>query len=212
MKCPLCGTRKAKRLCPAKSGQICAICCATKREIEIDCPIACVYLRESYNYAQEKEPSEPSVPRPPDERRFDRTFLVANESFLMELWRWIWDGFNASPQLHDADVLVVLAALEKTYQTLDKGLYYDSKPETAIQQVLFTRLKELIDAKVQNPDIHQHHLKISTVIDCLAFLQQFARLKNSGRPLSRGFLLQLDEIFKNLPEDKPTEEPRVVLE
>lgn len=211
MKCPLCNTRKAKRLCPAKSAQICNVCCATKREIEIDCPMSCAYLREGYSYAQEKQPLEQRAQKVAPSRTFDRRFIVANEPFLLELWQWIWESHKAVPQLHDADVLGALASLEKTYQTLDKGLYYDSKPENGLQQFLYLKLKEALDAKMQNPDAHQHHLKVTTLIDCLAFLRQFAQLKGSGRPLSRGFLLQLDDIFSRLPQKSSISEPRIVL-
>lgn len=211
MSCPLCGTRKAKRFCPAKSTQICTVCCATKREIELDCPMTCFYLREGYSYAREKVMSvQPDKPLKTD-RVFDHSFLIANEFFLMELWRWTWESFQSMPQLHDADVLDVLAALEKTYQTLDNGLYYDSTPESSLQQILYTKLKKSIDAQMQNPDVQRHHLKLSTALDGLAFLQQFARMKTSGRPLSRGFLMQLDEIFSKTPSTTPSEEPHIVL-
>src|ERR1700674_4830910 len=64
MVCPLCGVRKAKRACPAlgvPSGaaalgappgarQICAVCCGTKRLVEINCPSGCVYLATARNH------------------------------------------------------------------------------------------------------------------------------------------------------------------
>jgi hypothetical protein len=33
--------------------QICAVCCGTKREIEIDCPSNCAYLRSGRDYEAE---------------------------------------------------------------------------------------------------------------------------------------------------------------
>ena len=44
MSCPLCHTRKPRRACPALNQTICAVCCGTKRLIEIQCPDDCVYL------------------------------------------------------------------------------------------------------------------------------------------------------------------------
>jgi hypothetical protein len=105
-----------------------------------------------------------------------------------------------------------LSALEKTYRTLDKGLYYDSKPESNSAQLLYLKLKESVDAKTQNPDLHQHHLKVSTIIDCLGFQKQFAQMKGSGRPLSRGFLMELEEIFSKLPKKPIVEEPEITLD
>ena len=42
--CPLCGVRKARRECPALGRMICAVCCGTKRLVEIPCPDSCPYL------------------------------------------------------------------------------------------------------------------------------------------------------------------------
>ena len=54
MKCLLCESRKGKRFCPAKAGQICPVCCGTKREVEIDCPSDCVYLHAGREYESSK--------------------------------------------------------------------------------------------------------------------------------------------------------------
>ena len=48
--CPLCGVRKAKRDCPALGQRICAVCCATKRLKEINCPDTCVYLASARSH------------------------------------------------------------------------------------------------------------------------------------------------------------------
>jgi len=42
--CPLCGTRRARRRCPALDKQICAVCCGTKRLVQISCPSDCTWL------------------------------------------------------------------------------------------------------------------------------------------------------------------------
>src|SRR5262249_59439060 len=42
--CPICTRRKPKRACPALGQEICAVCCGTKRLIEIACPSDCPYL------------------------------------------------------------------------------------------------------------------------------------------------------------------------
>src|SRR5690349_21016564 len=44
MTCSLCGTRKARRSCPALGRMICPVCCGTKRLKEINCPPTCSYL------------------------------------------------------------------------------------------------------------------------------------------------------------------------
>ena len=49
MACPLCEKRKPKRPCPARGDLICARCCGEQREVSIECPFDCSYLRESRN-------------------------------------------------------------------------------------------------------------------------------------------------------------------
>src|SRR6185295_5439882 len=50
MTCPLCGTRKARRSCPALGQSICPVCCGTKRLTEIRCPRDCVYLTSAVEH------------------------------------------------------------------------------------------------------------------------------------------------------------------
>ena len=42
--------RRPKRFCPGVRGDICTICCGTEREITVDCPLDCVYLREAHQH------------------------------------------------------------------------------------------------------------------------------------------------------------------
>lgn len=195
MVCPLCNSRKARRSCPAKSTQICSVCCARLREVEIDCPITCQYLREGYDYGQKKTPREDRAPKTEETRTFDRSFIVANEPFLLSQWQVIWETYQSLAQIHDSDILSAFVALQKTYETLDKGLYYDSKPEQNLPQILYVKLKEAIDKAMSHPDAQQPHMKLSTVLDCLLFQRQLVQMQNSGRPLGRRFLLQLQDVF-----------------
>src|ERR1700685_698850 len=45
--CAICELRKEKRFCPALHGRICAQCCGEQREVTIDCPSDCTYLRQA---------------------------------------------------------------------------------------------------------------------------------------------------------------------
>ena len=47
MNCAICETRRPRRYCPGVRGEICAICCGTAREVTVDCPLDCPYLRGS---------------------------------------------------------------------------------------------------------------------------------------------------------------------
>jgi hypothetical protein len=187
------------------------MCCARKREVEIDCPLSCAYLREGYSYEQGKTPVENRTAQITENRTFDRSFIIANEPFLLHLWQVIWETFQSVPQIHDSDILSAFTALEKTYRTLDTGLYYDSKPAQSVPQMVYLKLKEAIDAQLANPDANKPHVKLSTVLDCLVFQQQLVQMRSSERPLSRGFLLQLQEVFARTPQSSKSEPSSIVL-
>ena len=50
MICPLCQKRPAKRACPALRHDICTVCCATKRLVEIQCTEDCRYLEAAQRH------------------------------------------------------------------------------------------------------------------------------------------------------------------
>src|ERR1700722_6632466 len=53
MSCAICQIRRPRRSCPGVHGDICAICCGKEREVTVDCPSDCEYLKE----ARKHEPS-----------------------------------------------------------------------------------------------------------------------------------------------------------
>ena len=84
--CSICGKRRAERFCPAKGEKICSVCCATEREVRLDCPADCPYLISAHRYELEHRaplaPSElpfPSVDIP-------RDVLYKHEAFLKRLF------------------------------------------------------------------------------------------------------------------------------
>ena len=81
--CPLCSARSGKRFCPAKDAEICAVCCGTKREIEIDCPSSCAYLKASRSYEADKPLIDQELMA--KIRRFDNRFIERFHHVLMAI-------------------------------------------------------------------------------------------------------------------------------
>src|SRR6266481_4069353 len=101
--CPLCSSRAGKRYCPAIAEQICAVCCGTKREIEIDCPSSCSYLKASRSYELEKPIPDAQITAKVnsyDARFFERYHLI-----LDSVTRSVIEEHAASRLLVDSDVL-----------------------------------------------------------------------------------------------------------
>lgn len=144
MICPLCGTRRARRGCPAVGDQICAVCCGTKRLVEIRCPSDCPYLASAREH-----PSAATVRRERhdvdmllhplrdlSERQSQLFFLVS--TFLL---RYEPPEFQA---LVDDDVAEAAAALAGTFETAARGVIYEHRPATLPAERLATALKGVV--------------------------------------------------------------------
>src|SRR2546422_6521555 len=108
--CPLCSHRQGKRYCPAVAEQICAVCCGTKREIEIDCPSSCSYLKASREYELDKPLPDPDLAA--QMHRYDQRFFERYNLVLDALTRSIIEERMHSQFLVDVDVVEVLKALK----------------------------------------------------------------------------------------------------
>ncbi len=132
MKCFLCNERKAKRYCPAKTRNICAVCCGEKRGIEINCPDDCKYFVEGQNYQQKKITN----------LRIKKDGIVAFQK-KAELYRKdpqlfakiefaLVDAYNQNNRLLNKDVVSALEIVLKTLKSETKGLLYKHKSEDMV--------------------------------------------------------------------------------
>ena len=186
-RCPLCSERSAKRFCPAKQTTICAVCCGTKREVEIDCPGSCVHLKAGRSYESERKQLDSEIVS--RAKAFDRTFLNEYGPLLELLSRSVAEERPASPWLVDADVLEVYKALIATMKTLSGGIYYETLPEGNAQLSLYRKLKTFMDALMSPAPEAQHRpLRVSELLALLDFLLLAVSVNSSGRPKSRQYL------------------------
>ena len=152
--CPLCQTRKAKRSCPALSRTICAICCGTKRLVEIDCPSDCPHLAASREHpaAVVKKQQEVDVAAilPSmaglTERQHQLFFL-----FQSVIARSKPDGLA---RLTDEDVAEAASACAATIETAAKGVLYEHTPTTLPAQKLVGEFRALL------ADVRQHGARV----------------------------------------------------
>lgn len=192
--CPLCSQRAGKRYCPAKDVKICAVCCGTKREVEIDCPAACPHLKASRSYELEKPIPDPELAA--KVQRFGQDFLEKYYGLLDILTLAVIEERMNSAWLVDHDVVEVLKALRETLKTLSSGIYYESLPDGPVRQGLFRRLKELLDQMMQHDPAGDHRtLKVSEAMDILDFLTVMVQLNSSVRPKSRRYLDWISEKY-----------------
>ncbi len=185
--CPLCSERVGKRYCPAKGGKICAVCCGAKREIEIDCPGSCPYLKSSRDYEAKKRVWDSELAA--KVQKYDEGFADRHGPILDALGGAVVEERLSAPWLVDNDVIEVYKALKVTMKTLSGGIYYESLPDGPLRMALFRRLKAVLDHVMQpGPDADLDALKVSEAIDVLDFLLFAAQMNSSDRPKSRRYL------------------------
>ena len=150
MLCPLCHQRKAKRACPALGQQICAVCCGTKRLVEINCPSDCGYLTTARSHP-------PAVVQ--RQQELDRAMLMPLLQGLSERQARLFLMLAAVTSRHQPDVLHKLVdedieqaagALASTLETAAKGIVYEHQPASLAAARLMGELKGVVDEVVKN--------------------------------------------------------------
>ena len=144
MVCPLCGERKAKRACPALDKVICAVCCGTKRLVEINCPSDCVYLTTAKAHP-------PAVVQ--RQLEHDRALLLPllggmserqARVFLMLAALVARHQGEAFQKLIDEDIALAAEALAATLETSVRGIVYEHRAATLPADRLLTEMKALV--------------------------------------------------------------------
>ena len=142
--CPLCGTRKARRGCPALGRQICTVCCGTKRLVEINCPADCSWLASAREHPpaavvrQQQHDLSRLLPMVQDmSERQQQLFLLIGR-FLVA-----YEAPELQP-LVDDDVVDALAAMAATFETASRGVIYDHRPASLSGERLAGALKPML--------------------------------------------------------------------
>ena len=150
MMCPVCHQRKAKRACPALGQQICAVCCGTKRLVEINCPSDCGYLSTARTHP-------PAIVQ--RQHEIDRAMLLPLLQELSERQAQLFLMLAAVTSRHQSDTLQTLVdddiaqaagALAATLETAAKGIVYEHQPASLVAGRLMAELKSVVDEVVKN--------------------------------------------------------------
>lgn len=160
--CPLCRRRKPRRVCPALGQTICAVCCGTKRLVEISCPPDCAYLASSQAHP-------PAVVQRQQERDTIFAFpllqgLTSRQNKLLLLVQ----GFLRrerpdAPALVDNDVAQATRALAETYDTASRGIIYDHQAGLPSAQRLAADIRTLIEA-ARGQGLNAGDAEVATVL------------------------------------------------
>jgi hypothetical protein len=193
MACAICETRRPRRFCPGVRGDICSICCGTEREITVDCPLDCEYLRDARVH---DKPVPVDIEQLPNrDIQVTEKFLAANEELLLFLGHTVAGVALNTAGTTDFDVREALEALIRTYRTLQSGVYYESVPPNPLAANIFAAVQH---GAAQFREQERERLGMSKsrdadVLGVLAFLQRLEFDRNNGRRRGRAFLDYLRE-------------------
>ena len=207
--CAICHTKKARRDCPGIRDAICAPCCGAEREVTVDCPLDCVYLREARRHEYEQIPPPKELPFP--EIEVSDGFLAEHEQLIGQIGFRLLRHALENPKTTDHDMQEAMEKLIRTYETLSSGIYYESLPEEGSQIGVFRDLKKFLDEyqEKQRQQGSLTPLREEDVIRSLVFLRRLAALHSNQRVRGRAFIDFLQGTFPETATSK--EESRLIV-
>ncbi len=197
--CKICGKRRAKRHCPGVAGDICPVCCGTEREVTVDCPLDCPFLRDARQHERPPEIDLASVPNQDVEVSED--FVRSQEHLVL----WLGNALTRAMEREkavDADAREALEAIIRTYRTRESGLIYETRPQNPFAAGLQEAIKssiESLDKRIAE-ESGMHQLRDADVLGTLVFLQRLEYQHSNGRRRGRAFLDFLAEHFPTEPQ------------
>ena len=195
MACAICQTRRPRRFCPGVRGDICTLCCGTEREVSVDCPLACEYLREAHKH-EKPQPLDPDA-LPNRDIQVSEEYLRDHEELLVFLARALGRAAANNPAVVDYDIREALEASIRTLRTQESGLVYESLPANPLAAGLCRALQEA-NAEFRRAEAEQlgmHKTREGAALGLLVFLQHFEISYNNGRRRGRAFLDALLDFY-----------------
>jgi hypothetical protein len=209
MSCPLCQKRPTKRFCPATRQEICAVCCATKRLVEIACPEDCRYLEASHRHPAAV------VKRQID---LDLSILMSAIGRLSEQQLQLFFMLQSMmlsyrpeglARLTDEDVALATGALASSLESASKGVIFDetlpSTPAEGVRRALKPVIEEITKAGGARAE--------REVAGVLRAVERGA--KHEGGQIAAGataYLELVGRVFQQGPQQPvPAQKPLIVL-
>ena len=143
-KCVTCGERKGNRFCPVVTGNICSLCCGTKRQKDVKCPPSCDYLTKGTEYQLDREIT----------RKISADLHTESEDvfqmeevipFVMSMERFFVDQFYHDRMVNDDHLH---ESLKKIY-AFQSGKLPVLGAENRIEKVIFEKFHE-VDRKAND--------------------------------------------------------------
>jgi hypothetical protein len=202
LSCAICGIRKEKRFCPAVHGRICAQCCGEQREVTLDCPSECPYLKQARQHEKPRDLAKLDREALFPEVEIGQEFLREQEHLILGLGFALARSARANRILEDRDLTAALTSLSRSYETLVRsGLIYEQPYTNRAQQAIAAEVESMIREYREAEQKHTGAVRLRDpeVLKALVFLLRMGLGRTSGRPKSRAFV---DFLFARFPEQQ----------
>jgi hypothetical protein len=210
MKCPVCGQKKAKRFCPAKSAQICPQCCGEKRILEIDCPDDCQYLESGRRHEVELHGRYYTSSDPVRQQRNHR-ILSQFAEFISRLEYLLGDERHVSREFSDRHAAAALDLVLDTLRTEQKGVLYERTSNDVRVDIVRRRIAEFVQTQrspqgavqtpgqiLQNPATEV--MKLQEIVDCLETIRDVIQNHLNEGPGAQGYVDFLARLLPRRPK------------
>src|SRR5207249_72900 len=115
------------------------LCCGTEREVTVDCPLDCEFLREARRH---ERPAVMDLEQAPNrDIRITEQFVAEHRELSAFLGRALAEAAFSTPGAVDLDLRDALDGLTRTYRTLQSGLQYESVPTNPVGAALFRHVQ-----------------------------------------------------------------------
>jgi hypothetical protein len=200
LSCAICEVRKEKRFCPAVHGRICPQCCGEQREVTLDCPLDCPYLRQAHAHEKPRSSDQVDPAGLFLQVEVSDQFMYEKEHLLMGLTYSLMKAARADSSLHDQDLIAALSVLATTYERrVNSGLVYEEPLTSEPQRRAVAEIENMVKEYREAEQKHTRYssLRDSDVLKALVFLVRLGQARTSGRPKSRSFE---EFLFAQFPE------------
>jgi hypothetical protein len=200
LSCAICEIRKEKRFCPAVHGRICPQCCGEQREVTLDCPSDCPYLRQAREHEKPRSSDQIDPAGLFLQVEVSEQFMYEKEHLLVGLTYALAKAARADRSLQDQDLIATLSVVSKGYERLvNSGLHYEQPLTSEAQRRAAAELETMVKEYREAEQKHMGYasLRDSDVLKALVFLLRLAHGRTSGRRKSRAFV---EFLFEQFPE------------
>jgi len=195
-------------VCPAVGGNICAICCARDRMIELACPDTCGYLISAREHAKAREGeiisrqfAEMGIKFNPN--RVHMTLGIAVDEAVIAIQR------ESYKDIDDTEILAAIENAIKNIETAGTGLIYEHKEASRRVQELSQKIRTHLDEVAAKfpPETRPRSLD---VVESLKLIGNLVRAHVRSGEDKRTYLRYI-AMFHAWTEEQSGDRPRIVL-